>query len=221
MLDLSKVKMVVTDMDGTLLNDWGEVSPEFFRLFTLLQKHNIHFVVASGRQYFSMLEKLYSIKDAITIVAENGGMTNYNGEVISTSTISQKQINIIIDTLRKTSGAYIVLCGKKNAYIETSDKKFIEIFKEYYTKFEHVKDLKSVTEDKIFKIATYHFKNSTDYIYPFVEHLEDENLVKISGKNWLDISSPSTNKGQAIENLQQLLTSQKKKQWFLVITITI
>ncbi|PCI36234.1 MAG: haloacid dehalogenase [Flavobacteriaceae bacterium] len=208
-MDLSKVKMVVTDMDGTLLNDWGEVSPVFFRLFNQLKKHNIHFVAASGRQYFSMLDKLYAIKDDITIVAENGGMTKHNGEIISTSTISKNQIDTIIDTLRKTSGAYIVLCGKKNAYIETSDENFIDIFKEYYTQFKQVADLKSITNDKIFKVASYHFENSASHIYPFVKHLEGENLVKISGENWLDISSPSTNKGQAIQKLQKLLNISK------------
>jgi len=211
MLDLSKVKMVVTDMDGTLLNDWGEVSPEFFRLFAQLKKHNIHFVAASGRQYYSMLEKLYNIKDDITIIAENGGMTNYNGEIISTSTIAQNQINKIIDALRKTDGAYIVLCGKKNAYIESTDQNFISIFKEYYTQFEQVKDLKSITDDEIFKVATYHFENSIDHIYPFVKHLQGENLVKISGENWLDISSPSTNKGAAIKQLQNLLNISKEE----------
>ena len=211
MLDLSKVKMVVTDMDGTLLNDWGEVSPEFFRLFAQFKKHGIHFVAASGRQYFSMLDKLYDIKDDITIVAENGGMTNHNGETISTSTISQKQINRIIDTLRKTPNTYSVLCGKKSAYIETTDEKFIEIFKEYYTKFEHVKDLKSVKDDAIFKVATYHSESSLTHIYPHVHHLEGANLVKISGENWLDISSPTTNKGEAIKHLQKLLNISKEE----------
>ncbi|PCH77968.1 MAG: haloacid dehalogenase [Flavobacteriaceae bacterium] len=210
-MDLSKVKMVVTDMDGTLLNDWGEVSPEFFRLFAQFKKHGIHFVAASGRQYFSMLDKLYIIKDDITIVAENGGMTNHNGETISTSTIAQKQINRIIDTLRKTPDTYSVLCGKKSAYIETTDEKFIEILKEYYTHFEYVKDLKSVKNDAIFKVATYHFESSLTHIYPHIHHLEGENLVKISGENWLDISSPTTNKGAAIKHLQKLLNISKEE----------
>lgn len=211
MLDLSKVKMVVTDMDGTLLNDCGEVSPEFFRLFTQLKKHKILFVAASGRQYFSMLDKLYNIKDDITIVAENGGMTNYNGETISTSTISQKQINRIIDALRKIPNTYIVLGGKKSAYIETTDERFIEMFKEYYTQFEQVKDLKSVKNDAIFKVATYHYESSLLHIYPHVHHLEDANLVKVSGEHWMDISSPTTNKGAAIKHLQKLLKISKEE----------
>ena len=40
-MDLSKVKLVVSDMDGTLLNSKGEVSALFFDLFKKLQKQNI------------------------------------------------------------------------------------------------------------------------------------------------------------------------------------
>ena len=48
-MDLSKVKMVVTDMDGTLLNSQHEVSDKFFFLFEELKKRDIKFVAASGR----------------------------------------------------------------------------------------------------------------------------------------------------------------------------
>ena len=34
-MDLSKVKLVVSDMDGTLLNSKGEVSALFFELFKM------------------------------------------------------------------------------------------------------------------------------------------------------------------------------------------
>ena len=39
-----------------------------------LKNKNIHFIVASGRQYQSITDKLYIIKNKITIIAENGGL---------------------------------------------------------------------------------------------------------------------------------------------------
>ena len=84
-MDFSKVKMVVTDMDGTLLNSNHEVSNRFFELFEELKKRNILFVAASGRQYNSILDKLHSIKDDIIIVAENGGyIVRQDEELLST-----------------------------------------------------------------------------------------------------------------------------------------
>ena len=62
-MDLSQVKMVVSDMDGTLLNSNHEVSEHFFELFEKLKAKNIQFVAASGRQYHSMVSKLQRIQD--------------------------------------------------------------------------------------------------------------------------------------------------------------
>ncbi len=50
-MNLSKVKLVVSDMGRTLLNSKGEVSNHFFELFKKLQKHKIYFVAASEKQY--------------------------------------------------------------------------------------------------------------------------------------------------------------------------
>ena len=69
-MDLSQIKMVVTDMDGTLLNSSHQASNRFFNLFRELQKRDIHFVAASGRQYKSILDKLDPIKDNITVIAK-------------------------------------------------------------------------------------------------------------------------------------------------------
>jgi len=56
-MDLSEVKLIVTDMDGTLLNSKHEVSSLFFEQFEQLKTNNIQFVVASGRQYHSIYLK--------------------------------------------------------------------------------------------------------------------------------------------------------------------
>lgn len=73
-MDLSKVRLVVSDMDGTLLNDKNEVSSRFFEQFKELQKRNIHFVAASGRQFQSIIDKLEPISTEISIIGENGGI---------------------------------------------------------------------------------------------------------------------------------------------------
>ncbi|HAI42908.1 MAG TPA: Cof-type HAD-IIB family hydrolase, partial [Maribacter sp.] len=62
-MDLSKIKMVVSDMDGTLLNSNHQVSEQFFELFKELQSRDITFVAASGRPYNSIIDKLAPIKD--------------------------------------------------------------------------------------------------------------------------------------------------------------
>ena len=210
-MDLSKVKMVVTDMDGTLLNANSEVSDQFFELYKGLRAHQIHFVAASGRQYSSIEDKLNAISEEITIVAENGSFIKQGNTELGSVLLSREHIKLLIPIVRKVEGLYTVLCGKKSAYIEQNDLKFKTILKEYYTKFNVVDDLMLLPEDDFFKVAIYHFESSESYIYPVVKHLEDILQIKVSGSNWVDIADLTANKGQAIKLLQEKLGISKEE----------
>lgn len=202
-MELSAVKMVVTDMDGTLLNSKSEVSERFFDLFEELRKHEVQFVAASGRQYSSIFDKLKRIQDRISIVAENGGFVK-QGELELDSVILERDLIMeMLPGLRQIEGLYTVFCGKESAYIETQDKRFTDILGEYYTHFDIVNDLAMVDYDEFFKVAVYHFEGSETHVYPHVRHLESHLQVKVSGKNWIDISDPRAHKGNAVKMLQQ------------------
>lgn len=202
-MKLSSVKMIVTDMDGTLLNSKSEVSDQFFELFNALKKHKVRFVAASGRQYSSMYEKLEKIQNEISIVAENGGFIKHGTQELGSILLSRDKVNSLIPPLREIDGLYTVLCGKESAYIENSDPKFTNILGEYYTHFNIVEDLHSVDYDEFFKVAVYHFDGSENHVYPHLRHFEDQLQVKVSGANWIDISDPKAHKGNALKILQK------------------
>lgn len=199
-MDLSKIKMVVSDMDGTLLNSNHEVSARFFSIFNKLKEKNIHFVAASGRQYHSIIEKLEPIKNDIIVIAENGGFAIQNGKEIVSTPLPQHTKNEIVTALKKVENIHPVLCGKDNAYLLGDSPIFTEKLKEFYANFEILQDL-SQFDGEILKIAIYHFESSEKYIYPFIAHFEKNLQVKISGENWVDISSKNANKGFALEKV--------------------
>lgn len=206
-MDLSKVKLVVSDMDGTLLNSNYEVSEQFYALFQQLKDHNITFVAASGRQYQSMVDKLHPIKDEIFIIAENGGITQYKDNLLHTEPFNFEQVKKIVPIIREIKDTLTVLCSKNNAYIETKNEEFLNFFKKYYTQYEIVEDLTELTNVEVLKIAVRHMESSEKYIYPFLTDLHNNQdiLLKISGKHWLDISSSKCNKGNALRKLQNRL----------------
>jgi len=210
MIDFSKVKLVVSDMDGTLLNSQGQVSKQFFNLFKELKKRNITFCAASGRQHNSIVDKLSTIKDDIYIIAENGGVAKKGEQVLLSNYLNQEKALKLIPILRKIKGANMVLCCNNAAFIESTDALFIELFQEYYHSFKVVDDLLEIPKtNPVFKIAVYHFDSSEEFIYPEIKHLKEEVLLKVSGKNWLDISDEKANKGNALRELQKLLNITK------------
>lgn len=212
MIDFSKVKLVVSDMDGTLLNSNHEVSNRFFELFKKLQEKNIQFCAASGRQHNSIVERLQKIKDDIYVIAENGGVAKKGDSVLLSNFLSSDSVLKLIPILRKIKGTNMVLCCDNKAFIESKDEHFIKLFQEYYHSFQQVDNLLEIAKTTpIFKIAVYHFDSSEQFIYPYVKDLNDKILLKISGKNWLDISDKKANKGTALQHIQQLLNVSKEE----------
>jgi len=202
-MDLSKIKLVVTDMDGTLLNSKHEVSERFFALFSQLKAKGILFTAASGRQHNSIVDKLDPIKDDIIVIAENGGYASQNGTKLVFTPLPNKAQNLILNSLDSVNDVHPVLCGKDNAYVTGASSEFLEKLKEYYTEYTLMDDLKAF-EGEVLKVAIYHFESSEKYIYPVVKHLEGGLKVKISGENWVDISSPNAHKGFALQKVQEM-----------------
>ncbi|WP_297131460.1 HAD family hydrolase, partial [Terrisporobacter sp.] len=50
------VKLIASDMDGTLLDSNHNLSPHLFNLIKQLKEKNIKFAIASGRQYYNLLK---------------------------------------------------------------------------------------------------------------------------------------------------------------------
>jgi Cof subfamily protein (haloacid dehalogenase superfamily) len=204
-MDYSKIKLIVTDMDGTLLNTKHEVSSRFFKQFELLQKYKINFVAASGRQFQSIVEKLEPIKDDIGIIAENGAIAKYKGNKEILLKLEHESVKECIEKIRKINDCYVVLCANKSAYIESSDSTFFETLKQYYSEVQKVDDLTKIENDDFVKIAIYHFNSTEKFVYPHLKHLEKHYQVIVSGLNWLDISHKQANKAYALKLIQDKL----------------
>ena len=201
-MDLTRIKMVVTDMDGTLLNSKHEVSERFLAIFNELNKRGIQFVAASGRQYHSMADKLHRIKDDIIFIAENGALVKKQDQELSTTPLDQNITDQLLDIVYNIEGAHAMLCGKYKSYFDGKSMRFLDQLKEYYSAFEIVDDYKSVS-DEIVKIAVYHGVSAEKYIYPQVTHLENEVKVKVSGLNWVDLNHAKADKGNALKVLMK------------------
>ena len=146
-MNLSDVKLVVSDMDGTLLNSNHEVSPLFFEQFDRLKENNIQFVAASGRQYHSILDKLKPIKEYITIVAENGAYVVKNEEEVFVNAFSKSDIKELLEICKKIKGAHIVLCGKQKAYFLKISDQFETTVSEYYSEYQILENFDDLPDD--------------------------------------------------------------------------
>lgn len=203
-MDLSRTKLVVTDMDGTLLNSRHEVSERFMELFHALHSRGIQFVAASGRQYNNIVEKLESIQDDLIFIAENGGLVRNREEEWLATPLAPGMKDRILKSLAPYPSMHPVLCAKTTAYIAEDKAEFLGLLQEYYSHFETLDNLYDY-QDEVMKVAVYHPVDSEKEIYPHVRQLENQLKVKVSGKNWVDLSHINAHKGYALAVVQERL----------------
>ena len=198
------IKLIITDMDGTLLDDNNNINEEFWNIEKELNKKGIIFAAASGRQYYNLLHRFSPIKDDMLFIAENGTYVMYKNEELYINTIPKEEAVELINASRGIKETRVVLCGKKSAYIEPGNEKFMNEVNKYYTELKIVDDLTKVDDD-ILKLAVCDFIGSEENSYTHYKKFEDRYKVVISGKIWLDLMMPDANKGKAVEMIQKKL----------------
>ncbi|HJS01213.1 MAG TPA: Cof-type HAD-IIB family hydrolase [Flavobacterium sp.] len=95
-----KYKMLVLDMDDTLLNDTHEISVENRTMLAKAKEKGVHIILASGRPTPAMIEyaKDLGLMDSYMISFNGAVITNLkNNEVIFEQSLTQEQIHTLYD----------------------------------------------------------------------------------------------------------------------------
>ena len=87
------IKLIVSDMDGTLLNDEKQIDKRIYSLLPKMRQEGIRFVVASGRQYPSLARDFQEHLPEITVIAENGALVMQNEKELYFKGMNEKQIS--------------------------------------------------------------------------------------------------------------------------------
>ncbi|CAH1852399.1 Cof-type HAD-IIB family hydrolase [Convivina praedatoris] len=204
------IKMIATDMDGTFLKSDDNYDIDYFeRVLAALQKKDIRFVAASGRQ-------IANLRTLFKPVIERGGQIDYvasNGSIVATHEqdlysvyLSAAQIQKVIDwnaANPDSADNLIILSGNHGTYISNHAtgqvKKMVEMF---YPNVHQVEKLMEI-DDKIIGVT---FVWPHEEVREHVEALEkifgDELHATGSGFGSVDILPKGVNKATALEVLQ-------------------
>ena len=78
-MNFTQIKMIICDMDGTLLDNQKKLPPHFNQIYKELYDRNIIFAISSGRQ-MGEVKKYFEDNKTIYLMAENGGYIQHSGE---------------------------------------------------------------------------------------------------------------------------------------------
>ncbi|WP_050637122.1 Cof-type HAD-IIB family hydrolase [Candidatus Stoquefichus sp. SB1] len=205
------IKLIATDMDGTFLDSQKNFDKEFIDLFYKMKEKKIKFVIASGNQYYRLYQKFLPLSEQMYFIAENGSYIAQGATELCCDIIQPKTVEKLKYILSKESRIFVVLCGKKGAYILKDYFAYRQEIKKYYCAYAFINSFDEIDDD-IMKIAIYDMEHHIEQIIePIQKQLPDDVKVVTSGNEWMDIQNKNINKGVAIKYLQLLykITSQE------------
>ena len=199
------IKLIASDMDGTLLNDAKELPPRLPQMIRQLEEKKIDFVIASGRQYYNLAAQFPGLAEHMDFIAENGGMVVCHGEVVYIDQMEQDDVCKIVETIRQTPGCFPILCGAKSAYLEDRDPTLLEHAHMYYARMEIIDDVLAAQQtDTICKIAVFHDHDAEHVALPAMMRFADSMQVALSGECWVDLMRAGIHKGNAYQKLMEV-----------------
>ncbi|BDD05863.1 HAD family hydrolase [Aureibacter tunicatorum] len=211
-MNFSNIKLIVSDMDGTLLNSEGKLDRDFFPILKQLQSIGITFAIASGRQYQNLKFNLEDHHENVYFLADNGSYIVKNDQQIHVESLTREKAFELIQLARETKDCELVISGRMNAYVECKEEKYVEYVKRFFEDLQVLDSLEQIPEEEdILKVTIYDPLNSEKNSYPIFKSYEDHLKVKVSSEYWLDISEADAHKGHAVEILQKMLGVSKEE----------
>jgi Cof subfamily protein (haloacid dehalogenase superfamily) len=146
---MSKIKMIAVDMDGTFLSGQMEYDrSRFWKLFEIMKKKDIKFVVASGNQYYQLISFFENRDHEMMFVAENGSYISENGQIVKVTEFSEKAKQSILEFVRAKEDLVNVFCAKDRAYMLTNPERRAFIG-QWYHRLDEVESFESVSDPMI------------------------------------------------------------------------
>jgi Cof subfamily protein (haloacid dehalogenase superfamily) len=198
------IRLVVTDMDGTLLDDAREIHDEFWPLADELFARGVVFAPASGRHYFSLRQKFDAIADEVVFIASNGAHVVSRDRDLHTDFLPLTVALDVVHRVRDVPDASAVLCGRRSAYIDDDDEGFVDWIRPHYPRLASVKDLDEVRDD-VLSVGIFDRRSATENSLRALEHLGASVRMMATDPHWVDVVSPTADKGHAVRRLQALL----------------
>lgn len=199
------IKLIVSDIDGTLLEDGGhELNPELFTVIRQLRAKGMQFAAASGRQWASIEAVFEPIKEKIFYLSDNGAYVGCHGRNLFLNTIDRALVLELVEAIR-AEGLIAMVSGPDVVYLDEDDGEFYRwLVDGYKFRVQLVEDVTKV-EDDFIKVSAYRKTDVETATRAIRERFQDRLKITISGDMWMDCMAVGVNKGDAVKLLQESL----------------
>ena len=209
------IKLIVSDMDGTLLDDEKKIAPGFFELLPKLHERGIRFVVASGRQYPSLRKQFAAHLKDVAIIAENGAFVVWDEKELYARPMGREKMQRCLKVLSRFPSVEPMVCAKYYSYTERPVTYEYLRGEKFRYEMRLTDSLYDLNDQDILRVSVVEHKGGQESmnacyetLYPL---LKEDFALAVSGASCMDIGLHGVHKGSAVEALQKMWGISKEE----------
>lgn len=197
------IKLIASDLDGTLANADGSIPAGTFSCIRKLESRKIQFVVATGRQGITVLKHFRPVLDSIYLIADNGAMIYHQGKIVSVTELNHERAIQLINEMERFPNLEAIICCETTAYCMNASEDFRQTVKVYYEELRFIHSTDKI-QQPIIKLAVYAADGFTEEQKQWLQsEYGDEFSITVSAAQWIDVGNPKVNKGIALGKIMK------------------
>ena len=195
------IKLIASDMDGTLLDENSQVPPETYDLILALREKGVHFAASSGRRFDRLCEFFEPVRDKMNFVASNGAQVYADGIQIDREVYSHLAVKRLAKTIGMFPNMHLALFDRTKSFLLDDEDKFVREVDKDLPNAERIWELPAPNVN-ILKASIYcDDGNVMDNAYVLQRELGDMFTFAPSGNNWIDPMQRGISKASGIAQL--------------------
>ena len=196
------IKLIASDMDGTLLDENSRVPPETYDLIRGLREHGVHFAASSGRRYDTLCEFFEPVIGIMDFVASNGSQVYCSGELVDREVYSHAAVRRLEEIGNMFDCLHLALFDRTRTFLMDDEAEYV---REMDKDLPNPERIHSAPGPEVNIIKASYFCDNVDYVmdmaYVLERELGDKFVFAPSGQHWIDAMQVGVSKASGIRQV--------------------
>ena len=205
------IKLIATDMDGTLLDPKGQVDlPRLEKLLDQLEERGIRFVIATGNEIHRVKQLLGHLTERVVLIVANGARIFEGNQLLQAQTWDDDMVNRALEFFkgRECQDQFVVTSMNggfvKEGTVFTQLENFMtpEMIELFYQRMNFVEELESHLFGGVLKMSLVVGEERSDSVLEEINQLFNGSVQAVSsGYGCIDILQAGIHKAWGLQEL--------------------
>ena len=205
------IKLIATDMDGTLLDPKGQVDlPRLEKILDHLEERGIRFVIATGNEIHRVKQLLGHLTERVVLIVANGARIFEGNQLLQAQTWDDDMVNRALEFFkgRECQDQFVVTSMNggfvKEGTVFTQLENFMtpEMIELFYQRMNFVEELESHLFGGVLKMSLVVGEERSDSVLEEINQLFNGHVQAVSsGYGCIDILQAGIHKAWGLQEL--------------------